>query len=125
MPYPPHSAPLLTLFFLLFFFVVFSFFVSCSKLRVFDPDYLPYRKLLWADADTLYLKNIDHLLQEPMFTAAFTYACCNANGPPAPSGGLWVVEPSKETADRMYKLTQGPVPGTQNDVWHWGDMQSE
>jgi hypothetical protein len=98
---------------------------AVSKLRVFDPEFLPYRKVLWADADTIYLKNVDHLLKEPMFTAAFTYACCNANGPPAPSGGLWVVEPSREIADKMYKLTQGPVPGTEKDVWHWGDMQSE
>lgn len=96
--------------------------MAFNKLRIFDPAFLPYRKLLWMDADTLVLKNVDHLLQEPMFTAAFTYACCNPNGPAQPSGGMWIVEPSREVADRMYKLIEGPVPGT-NDVWHWGDMQ--
>ena len=59
-----------------------------------------YKKLLWMDSDTLILKNIDHLFLKPMLTAAFTYACCNANGPAIPSGGLWVVEPSVQVRCR-------------------------
>lgn len=50
--------------------------MALNKLRVFGLT--QFRKLLWMDGDTLVLKNIDHLLREPMFTAAFTYDCCNA-----------------------------------------------
>ena len=50
-------------------------------------------QVLWMDGDTLVLKNVDHLFNEPMFTAAMTEACCNPNGPAIISGGLWVVEP--------------------------------
>lgn len=82
-----------------------------------------YRKLLWMDADTLALKNIDHLLKEPMFTAAFTFDCCNQNAPAKPSGGLWVVEPSIEVAGQLQALIDAPVPGTGGEGWHWGDMQ--
>jgi alpha-N-acetylglucosamine transferase len=48
---------------------------SFNKLRVFNMT--AYHKLLWMDADTLALKNIDHLMREPMFTGAFTVDCCN------------------------------------------------
>jgi len=95
--------------------------MAFNKLRVFNLT--QYRKLLWMDADTLVLKNVDHLLLEPMFTASFTYACCNENGPAVPSGGLWVVEPSHAVAQQLQTLIEGPVPGTGGDVWHWGDMQ--
>ena len=61
-----------------------------------------YKKLLWMDSDTLVLKNLDHLFLKPMFTTAFTYACCNPNSPVLPSGGLWVVEPSIKV--RVYCL---------------------
>jgi hypothetical protein len=37
---------------------------------------------------------MDHLFNEPTFTASITYACCNHNAPAIPSGGLWVLEPS-------------------------------
>jgi len=55
---------------------------SFNKLRVFNMT--AYRKLLWMDADTLALKNIDHLMREPMFTGAFTVDCCNC---------AWCIEP--------------------------------
>ena len=71
--------------------------MALNKLHVFNMT--QYKKLLWMDGDTLVLKNVDHLFLEPMFTAAFTYACCNANGPAIPSGGLWVVEPSVKVRD--------------------------
>jgi hypothetical protein len=80
-----------------------------------------FRKLLWMDADTLVLKNVDHLLKKRMFTAAFTVDCCNANSPAKPSGGLWVVEPSARVAADLQALMERPAPHGQD--WHWGDMQ--
>ena len=96
---------------------------SLNKLLVFDPVVAPYRKLLWMDADTLVLQNVDSLLTEPMFTGAFTVACCNVNSPAQPSGGLWVVEPSASVTAALNALMNAPVPGTKGLDWHWGDMQ--
>lgn len=90
--------------------------MAFNKLRVFDPAYMPFRKVLWSDADTLVLHNIDHLLRQPMFTAAFTYACCNGIGPVQPSGGLWVVEPSAWAKEEISKLMSNPIPGTERSV---------
>jgi hypothetical protein len=92
-----------------------------DKLHVFNMT--GYKKILWMDADTLVLQNVDHLLKKPAFTAGLTYNCCNAAGPASISGGLWVVEPSVAIGSAMWKLMNGPVPGTDNDSWHWGDMQ--
>jgi len=114
--------------------------MALNKLRVFGL--VRFRKLLWMDGDTLVLKNMDHLLREPMFSAAFTYDCCNAkcvarerslrlvvrhvplscpprslgSSPAKPSGGLWVVEPSQAMADHITDLLAHPVPGT-DEVW--------
>jgi hypothetical protein len=66
--------------------------MALNKLHVFNLT--QYKKVLWMDGDTLVLKNVDHLFLRPMGTMAFTYACCNQNGPAIPSGGLWVMEPS-------------------------------
>jgi hypothetical protein len=54
-----------------------------------------YKKIVFMDADTLVFRNIDHLFgpEYPMFTAAFTTACCNPVAAPIPSGGFWIVEP--------------------------------
>ena len=97
--------------------------MAFNKLRIFDPAVMPYRKLLWSDSDTFIMRNIDHLLHHPMFFAAFTVACCNGNSPAQPSGGLWVVEPNAGTKAEIDVLMNNPVPGTENDYWHWGDMQ--
>ena len=53
--------------------------MALNKLRVFNLT--QYKKVLWMDGDTLVLKNVDHLFKKPMGTMAFTYACCNPNGP--------------------------------------------
>ena len=54
-----------------------------------------FRKIVFMDADTIVFRNLDHLFgpEYPMFTAALTYACCNAVAAPIPSGGFWIVEP--------------------------------
>jgi hypothetical protein len=93
--------------------------MALNKLRVFNMT--EFSKLLWMDADTLVLKNVDHLLKKRMFTAAFTVDCCNANSPAKPSGGLWVVEPSAAVAAELQALMERPAPHGQD--WHWGDMQ--
>lgn len=49
--------------------------MAFNKLRVFE--FMQFRKILWLDSDILVLKNIDHLLLEPDFTAAFTNDCSN------------------------------------------------
>lgn len=94
--------------------------MAFNKLRVFGMT--RFRKLIWMDSDTIALRNFDFVMREPMFTAAFTYDCCNANSPAKPSGGFWIVEPGAKVYARLMKLISGPVPGT-NDPWHWGDMQ--
>jgi len=39
-----------------------------------------------------------------MFTAAMTYGCCNDVAAPHPSGGLWVIEPSRALWERTWTL---------------------
>lgn len=96
--------------------------MALNKLHVFNMT--RFRKLLWMDADTLVLRNVDHLLHRPMFTASFTVDCCNPNSPAKPSGGLWVVEPGAAVAAALQALMDGPVPGDASGAgWHWGDMQ--
>ena len=55
---------------------------------------------------------------------AFTYACCNAVGPAYPGGGIWVVEPSQQLYNDITDLIAGPVPGTPDGVWHWGEKRA-
>ncbi|RYE85359.1 MAG: hypothetical protein EOO65_00580 [Methanosarcinales archaeon] len=49
--------------------------MAFNKLRVFELT--QFRKVIWLDGDVMVQKNIDHLMREPMFTAAITYDCCN------------------------------------------------
>ena len=49
--------------------------MSFNKLRIFNMT--EYRKILFIDADVLILRNVDHIMHEPDFTAAFTTECCN------------------------------------------------
>ena len=49
--------------------------MSFNKLRIFS--YTEFRKILFIDADVLILRNIDWVMLEPDFTAAFTTECCN------------------------------------------------
>ena len=101
--------------------------MAFQKLHIFN--FTQFRKLLWMDADTMVLHNMDHLLKEPMFTAAYTHACCNPNAPAVPSGGLWVVEPSIETGVGLWRMMNGPLPGSNVNsslyerYWMYGDMQ--
>lgn len=95
--------------------------MAFNKLLVFNMT--QYRKLLWMDADAYVVRNIDHLMTEPMLTGAMVTACCHPNGPGYAGGGIWVVEPSKALFADIMDMISKPVPGTDNDPWHWGDMQ--
>ena len=50
-----------------------------------------FRKILFIDADVLVLRNIDHVMLEPDFTAAFTTECCNNGARGKLGGGMWCV----------------------------------
>jgi hypothetical protein len=76
-----------------------------------------YRKLLWLDADAYVLRNIDHLMREPMLTGAMVTACCHPIGPAYAGGGIWVVEPSQALYDDLMAFIAKPVPGTESDTW--------
>jgi hypothetical protein len=101
--------------------------MAMQKLHVFNMT--RFRKLLWMDSDTMVLRNMDHLLREPMFTAAYTHACCNPNAPAVPSGGLWVVEPSKAVGEGLWRAMNLPLPGSKEGdddyarLYMYGDMQ--
>ena len=60
--------------------------MSFNKMRIFDM--VEFRKILFIDADVLLLKNIDHIMLEPDFTAAFTTECCNGGARGKLGGGM-------------------------------------
>lgn len=76
--------------------------MSLNKLQVLN--WTHFRKVVFMDSDTVFLRNVDHLLAEPSFSAAMTYSCCNARAAPSISGGLWVFEPSLELGRRAWEL---------------------
>lgn len=73
--------------------------MALSKLRVFNLT--RYKKIMWMDSDTLAMRNVDHLMTHPPFTASYTTDCCNDNGPAVLSGGLWVFEPSADLGRKV------------------------
>ena len=79
--------------------------MSLNKLVVFNLT--QYRKVVFMDADTLALQNLDHLFgpEYPHFSSAVTEACCNGNAPGMPSGGFWVLEPSISEGLRLSENT--------------------
>lgn len=94
--------------------------MAFNKLRVFGMT--QYRSLLWLDADTVMLRNVDHLVVQPEFTAAFTNDCNNFNAATKISGGMWVVHPSEERMQQvMDMITTGKLGEAQE--WRLGDME--
>jgi hypothetical protein len=94
---------------------------ALNKLHVFGLT--QFRRVVWIDSDTLVLNNVDHLVLEPEFTAAFTNDCGNRNADAKMSGGLWVFSPSAFYVESIARMLNAPVPGTANDGWLFGDMQ--
>ena len=100
--------------------------MAFNKLLVFNMT--QFRKVLWLDSDAFVVRNIDHLVREPMLTGAFVTACCHPAGGAMPGGGLWVVEPSAAVMADILDLIAHPVPGTDSDPWYvlfggWGQQQ--
>jgi hypothetical protein len=94
--------------------------MAFNKLRVFGLT--QFRKLLWMDADTLVLRNVDHLLAQPEFTAAFTNDCNNGNAAYKISGGMWVLEPSEARMKIIDGIVQSGKLG-EGQEWRLGDME--
>jgi len=94
--------------------------MAFNKLRVFGMT--EHRRVLWMDADTLVLRNVDHLLAQPEFTAAFTNDCNNNNAAYKISGGMWVLDPSKERMDTITEVVRTGQLG-EGQEWRLGDME--
>jgi alpha-N-acetylglucosamine transferase len=54
---------------------------ALNKLVVFNMT--EFSKIIYVDADSLVLKNIDHLADAPSFTSSATSSCCNPGYPAA------------------------------------------
>ena len=85
---------------------------SLYKLVVFNLT--QYKKVVFMDADTMAVANLDHLFgpETTHFSTAVTEACCNANAPGIPSGGFWVLEPSLAEGRRLWQLMVEGDPKT-------------
>lgn len=98
--------------------------MSFNKMRIFG--YTEYRKILFIDADVLVLRNIDHIMLEPGFTAAFTMECCNRAARAKLGGGMWVFEPSDWLWNWTNAQINSPCPqglcGTADGTWVHADM---
>lgn len=88
--------------------------MSFNKLRIFAMT--EFRKILFIDADVLIMQNIDHVLLEPDFTAAFTTECCNAGARGKLGGGMWVFEPSAARWNYTMEMIKMPCPDSEMGV---------
>ena len=88
--------------------------MSFNKLRIFDM--VEFKKVLFIDADVLILKNIDWVMLEPDFTAAFTTECCNGGARGKLGGGMWVFEPSHARWNYTQALINTPCPDAEFGV---------
>jgi len=94
-----------------------------------------FEKVLFLDADTLIVQNIDHLFMRPELTAPITPRGCNCrtdyvNGPEffSVSSGFFICEPSLQTFQEIIELASGPSPDPDDleqfgGTWHWGDQE--
>jgi alpha-N-acetylglucosamine transferase len=64
--------------------------MSFNKLRIFRMT--EFKKIMFIDADVAIFQNIDWIMHEPDFTAAFTTECCNGGARGKLGGGMWVFE---------------------------------
>ena len=113
----------------MFFFVEGAF----DKLNVWKL--VEFEKVVFLDADTLIVQNIDHLFNLPELTAPYTPTnCqCHADFVKTPqyftiSSGFFVCKPSMERFNQMLTLASGPSPDPDDlaqfgGTWHWGDQE--
>ena len=81
-----------------------------------------FRKILFIDADVLVLRNIDHVMLEPDFTAAFTTECCNSGARGKLGGGMWIFTPSYALWNRTMEMINTPCPDSEGGTWVHADM---
>ena len=94
-----------------------------------------YDKILFLDADTLIVRNLDHLMFEDELTAPYTPLSCNCHtniidNPDhfTVSSGFFICEPSLERYAQMEDLASKPSPDPEDIAqfggnWHWGDQE--
>jgi alpha-N-acetylglucosamine transferase len=99
---------------------------------------IQFDKVLFLDADTLIVQNVDHLLNLPELSAPHTPRNCYCHGPDIEfenhpeyftiSSGFFVADPSMETFELMLDLASKPSPDPDDVLqfggnWHWGDQE--
>lgn len=89
--------------------------MSLQRMVIFNMT--QYAKIVWSDADTLVLKNMDHLFgpEYPTLSSSFTHGCCNRNAPALPGGGLWVLEPSPALGLLVWRMMVEGMPQFHKD----------
>lgn len=94
--------------------------MSFNKLRIFAMT--EFKKILFLDADIMIYDNIDWIMNEPDFTAAFTTECCNGGARGKLGGGIWVFEPSEARWNYTNALINMPCPDSELGTWVHADM---
>lgn len=89
--------------------------MSFNKLRIFRMT--EFKKILFIDADVAIYKNIDWIMHEPDFTAAFTTECCNGGARGKLGGGMWVFEPSEARWNYTMEMIKMPCPDSEMGTW--------
>ena len=94
-----------------------------------------FEKILFLDADTLVVQNIDHLLMEPELTSSVTPKLCDCKVDydkfphrVTLGSGFFVCEPSKTTLEEFLVLASNTSPDPDDleqygGTWHWGDQE--
>lgn len=94
-----------------------------------------FEKVLFLDADTIIVQNVDHLFNYDELTAPYTPTnCqCHTNFHTNPvyftiSSGFFICKPSEEMFKKMVDLASGPSPDPDDLAqfggnWHWGDQE--
>jgi hypothetical protein len=94
--------------------------MSFNKLRIFR--FTEFKKIMFIDADVMIMRNIDYIMLEPDFTAAFTTECCNGGARGKLGGGLWVFEPSESRWNYTMEMILSPCPDSDWGTWIHADM---
>ncbi len=76
---------------------------ALNKLAIFNMT--EFDRVVFVDADSLVLRNIDHLASATPFAASSTFVCCNPQLSPAYiNGGLWVAKPDVAVGTFFWQL---------------------
>lgn len=75
--------------------------VTFTKIHVFNPDVMPYEKVVFLDADTLAVKPVDVLFQYVSHPDIVFAAAPDIGWPDCFNSGVFVTRPSKELFDSL------------------------